>query len=106
MDKPDQLAEIRFTMELAGRIRDARLQSGLSQADLSRYIGVSRTALSQFERAMQKPSVYQVLRLEQAMGLDPLSLIPLETVEKDVRISDSQKHAREALLRYRLGRGE
>jgi len=50
---------------------------------------------------MQKPSLYQVLRLEQARGLDPLSFIPFEAVEKDVRISDSQKHAREALLRYR-----
>lgn len=48
-------------MDLGGRIRELRMAKGLSQAQLSARLGVSKAMISAYELSTRQPS-YEVLR--------------------------------------------
>lgn len=56
-------------------IRDARRQAGISQAELARRAGVSRSVVNAYERGTRQPSVAALERLVAAAGLR-LALAP------------------------------
>lgn len=56
---------------LSGRtLRDLRLNSGLSQVEVARRVGIVATVLSAYERGRRQPSVEIAGRIIEAMGYD------------------------------------
>lgn len=61
--------QLRTPRDLAMRLREARLEQGLSQAELANRIGVSRRWVSQLENGKKTLEVGLVLRAITALGL-------------------------------------
>lgn len=62
--------QIRTPRELAMRLKETRLEQGLSQAELADRIGVSRRWVSQLESGKKTLEVGLVLRAITALGLE------------------------------------
>lgn len=54
--------------ELGNRLKDHRLQAGLTQAELADRIGVSRKTVNTVENAVFTPSTTLALKLARALG--------------------------------------
>ncbi|MBD1821081.1 helix-turn-helix domain-containing protein [Cyanobacteria bacterium FACHB-DQ100] len=70
--------------EFAKRVRDRRIQEGLSQQELAEQIGISRNYLSQIERGQATNLSWQVReRLSAVLGLkaEPAPSSALESVD-------------------------
>ncbi len=50
------------------RLRELRLRYGLSQQDVSDYVGISRTYISDYERGKRLPSVSVLCKIAQCFG--------------------------------------
>ena len=61
--------------EIASRIRDARLQSGLKQADVAEVLNISQTSYSRMERGILMPDVAQIRTLSGLHGTSILWLL-------------------------------
>jgi transcriptional regulator with XRE-family HTH domain len=59
---------------LGKRLRDLRLQSGISQEALAAEAGVHRTYLGGIERGERNPSLANLHKLAQALGVDLATL--------------------------------
>jgi transcriptional regulator with XRE-family HTH domain len=64
-----------IAMDAAGRvagdlIREARRESGLSQAELARRAGMPRSVLSAYEHGHRQPAVAALARITAAAGLE------------------------------------
>jgi HTH-type transcriptional regulator / antitoxin HipB len=66
---------LRSVADFAAAIRGARLDRGLSQADLARLSGVSRKWISEFETGKSTVELSPVMRVLEALDLD-MSLSP------------------------------
>lgn len=60
------------------RIRKARLDAGLSQAELAEANGQLRTSISNIESGRQRPSLHLLYQLCGHLGIEPLSLLPFQ----------------------------
>jgi transcriptional regulator with XRE-family HTH domain len=60
----------------AQRLREVRLQRGMTQAELARLAGVSVTYVSQLESADTAPGIDLVARLAHALGTATTELLP------------------------------
>lgn len=60
---------------LAQRMRDARVSADVSQQELARRVGISFQQLQKYERGINRLSVSRFLRLCDALGADPKSLL-------------------------------
>jgi putative transcriptional regulator len=65
--------------ELRNRLREARADRGLTQADLAAMTGVSRKTINTVENGVFVPSTILALRLARALG---------ETVESLFQLAD------------------
>src|SRR5215813_13149186 len=65
------------------RIRQARLDAGVSQAELAEANGQLRTSISNIECGRQKPSVYLLYQLCGHLGIEPISLLPFRREVQD-----------------------
>ena len=63
--------------QLRNRLREARAERGLTQADLAAMIGVSRKTINTVENGIFIPSTVLALRLAQALGESVESLFQL-----------------------------
>lgn len=66
---------VRIPAQLGTLLRDARLQQGLTLADLARQLGVSVQAVSKLERNADRASFARIHRLCLLLGLE-ISLQP------------------------------
>ncbi len=70
------------THQLAGDlIRQARRESGLSQAELARRAGMHRSVVNAYERHHRQPSVDALARIARAAGLEVRIGPPTERVD-------------------------
>jgi transcriptional regulator with XRE-family HTH domain len=60
---------------LGGRIRDARLDEGLSQEELAERSGLHRTYIGSVERGERNISLINIVRIAGSLGIDPGSLV-------------------------------
>ena len=61
---------------LGDRIREARLQYGMSQAELARRIGISATALNQIESGKTPdPGVSRIIGIARVLGVSTDALL-------------------------------
>ena len=56
-------------MSISARIKKRREQLRMTQAQLARVVGVTQTAISQFESGTRKPSFDTLPRLTDALGI-------------------------------------
>ena len=83
-------------MTFGEKIRNAREELELSQADMAKYIPMNQSNYSKIERDVQEPSVAQLRRICQLLSLDPRYLLELNEFEfissEDLKIlSDAKK---------------
>jgi transcriptional regulator with XRE-family HTH domain len=98
-------------------LKRARMERRLSQRELSRALGVSHSAVSQWESGRVRPIPSKVAELEQALDLDPgtlsrlLGYLPiatsdakaaltvLEAIRADPRLGDRERELLIAMYR-------
>jgi transcriptional regulator with XRE-family HTH domain len=61
--------------EIASRIRDARLQSGLKQSDVAEALNISQSSYSRMERGILMPDAAQIRTLSGLHGASILWLL-------------------------------
>ncbi len=58
-------------MIIGSRIREERLKRGLTQEELGKLIGVSKVAISHYERGEEQPKVERLSKLVEILNLTP-----------------------------------
>lgn len=66
----------RFVRDFGERVREARLERGLSQEELAHRAGMHRTAISFIEQAQRSSTLETIERLAKALKVQPSTLIP------------------------------
>jgi transcriptional regulator with XRE-family HTH domain len=85
------------TMQFGERVREQRLQEGLSQAELAEKVGISRTYLSEIERGVATNLSWKVVgRLTAELGLP---------VEKQGGAEDSMENLPPGLAEFAKAKG-
>ena len=74
-------------MKIGEKIRNAREDMDLLQADMARLIPMNQSNYSKIERDVQEPSMEQLRRICQILNLDPRYLLELGELES-VSLSD------------------
>jgi transcriptional regulator with XRE-family HTH domain len=64
---------------LGKRIREKRLSSGLTQAQLAKRIAISRTSLTNMELGRQRLLVDQLYKVAEVLNTQPRDLLPAPT---------------------------
>lgn len=65
---------------LAGRLRAARAQAGITQAELARRIGCSRSAIADYETGRAEPSPGRLAEIAAALGTPLAAFFPQRTL--------------------------
>lgn len=79
-------------MEIGEKIRRKRLQIGLSLAALGRLVGVSRSAVHQWENSqVTNITVTNRIRLSEALKMPIAELLPAEATAGEVTIKDPRQ---------------
>ena len=65
-----------MNVEIANKLVNLRKQMGLSQEELASKIGVSRQAVSKWERSESSPDTDNLIALSKIVGLDVIPLSP------------------------------
>jgi len=63
---------------LRNRLKDARAEAGLTQAQLAELVGVTRKTINTIENAVFTPSATLAIKLAQALGLSVEQLFWIE----------------------------
>jgi transcriptional regulator with XRE-family HTH domain len=56
--------------QFGGRLKELRVQAGLSQKQLAEQAGLSLRAVSHWEQGLREPGWFSVLRLARTLGVD------------------------------------
>ena len=84
-----------FYTEIGSLIRQARIQSKISQQLFSQQLGISRASVVNIEKGKQRPSIHLLFEISFITGVDFNSLIPhiLPSVatEKNTEVNDWKK---------------
>ena len=67
---------------LGGKIRQARAERAMNQAELARRVGLSRTSITNVELGRQGLAVHQLFEFAEALGVQAVQLLPEKLVEK------------------------
>ena len=72
------------------RLASLRRAKGVSQSELGKRMGLSRTTIANLERGVQNVQLHQVFTLAHALDADPKALIPSwnEVVPESARQDD------------------
>lgn len=70
-----QPTDAELLVEFGGRIRSARMASGLSQERLAEHSGMHRTYIGSLERGERNIGVLNLLAVACALNLDPSALV-------------------------------
>ena len=79
------------------KVKDARLQLGLSQTQLGEAVGISLRAIVSYEKGEKKPRPGTMLKLAKALGVsvkflsDDTCENPMEDIEKDGYIAEARE---------------
>lgn len=70
--------------EIISQLVEARLEKGITQAQLARMIGTQRSNLCRLESGVQNPSLDMILRIASALGKD----VCLSLIDKEVPLNN------------------
>src|SRR3954453_20573545 len=66
----------RLYQEFGQLLREARISADLTQQDVARRVGLTRTSITNIERGTQHISLHQLFLLANAVGKEPTDLLP------------------------------
>ena len=94
-------------MTLGQRIKQARLEKGFTQKELSEKLGLSETYVSQYERDMRNPKPESLKRIADALDI-PVSALDerLSTWDDLVRVAGGWMSSKEAALAANISADE
>lgn len=72
---PDDARARRVCLEFGARLRERRLELGLTQAQVAEKAGVSLRYLSQIEQGSRNPTLVVLIHLCHALGTKPEALV-------------------------------
>ena len=85
-------------LNVADRIRYLRDKSGMTQTDLAKKLGISRSAVNSWEMSLSMPSLANIVEMSQIFHVDVDYI--LSTSDKiTVDISDLSNEEREIVIR-------
>lgn len=70
------VADTSFAQDFGNRVRDLRLERGISQEQLGFKAGLHRTAVSFIERAQRSATLETIEKLARALSVEPADLMP------------------------------
>lgn len=76
IDIKERVRHREFAWALGQRIKAAREQKGLEQAELARLLGLSQSAMSRHEAGAADTSVWQLACIADAVGVDLRKMVP------------------------------
>ena len=85
------------SLTFGDRLREARLQKGLTQEQLAKQIGVAKSTLTGYEKGNREPDVFKIKRILEVLDLDSDYLLGVsrQTRPKEDGLSDTfEKYAR------------
>jgi len=87
---------------LGKKIRNKRLSSGLTQAELADRIAISRTSLTNMELGRQRLLVDQLYKMAEVLNTKPQDLLPLpaEIVSASVKSAAAENAIPESVHRF------
>lgn len=86
-------------MEIGERIRDARLEKGMSQKDLAKKVGIDPANLRKYEKNKQQPKFEKVKKIADVLSVDVRIFTDDECTEISKKLLD-----RNDLVRKEIGR--
>lgn len=72
---PEEQSEIDFTVELIGKVIEAREKKGLTQEELSKLCGVKQPVIARLEKAVHSPQVNTLMKILKPLGYT-LTIVP------------------------------
>lgn len=75
--------ELTSREKIAKRLKDARIQSGLSQENASKLIGMQRPTISEIEAGRRKVSAEEVIKFSELYAVNPSWLLLEEKESHD-----------------------
>lgn len=69
-------------------VQTARKQANLTQDDLARRVGLTRTSITNIERGRQKIQIHTLYALAEALGVGPDALLPQPRAEPAEEIEE------------------
>lgn len=85
-----------FYLALGQRIQKAR-RGRLTQEELARKLGITRTSVINIEKGRQQVLVHTLADIARALGTSPTALIPSQD-DLSVRLKDATKKGRDWIL--------
>ena len=76
--------KVDFHRHLGERIREARDLVGVTQKDLAKIVGLSRTSVTNIERGRQGVQAYLLVRIAETLGCSVQKLIPPSEASKSL----------------------
>lgn len=77
------IEEVRFHLLLGQIIRARREQIGLTQDQVAKALGLSRTSVVNIEKGRQRTIVFQLVRLSSALRCEVTDLLPPATPPRE-----------------------
>lgn len=75
-------------VKTSNRIREVRMEMGLSQSELGRRVGLSEPAINRYERGRRRPTAEKLREIANALGVPLIALF----VKLDVEITEGNVH--------------
>ncbi|MBQ8351293.1 MAG: helix-turn-helix transcriptional regulator [Clostridia bacterium] len=85
-------------INFADRIRDLREKSGMTQTDLAKKLGISRSAVNSWEMSLSSPSIANIVELTQIFHVSSDYLLTLSG-QVSLDISDLDHEEQEVVYR-------
>jgi DNA-binding XRE family transcriptional regulator len=87
------------SINVGERLRELRMERGMSMRALGRLSGLSTNALSMIERSLTSPSVSTLYKIADALGVPITAFFRLEPPKQDVVFRKSEQRSRVAFPR-------
>lgn len=98
---------------IGNNIRMVRKATGISQTELANRVGSDKSAISRYENGMQKPSLDTLMRVADALDVDPAAFLKEKTTpslentvsepdwmkELDINLNEMNPTARKSFAR-------
>lgn len=75
--RPKNPEDDAYRIAVGARIQELRSAAEVSQEDLAHQIGMSRRYLSGIERGEANPTLNQLVRIAEGLGVEPPALLPV-----------------------------
>ena len=86
---PERIA---FDKELGAALKRARIEAGLSRADVSIDIDLNQSSIDRIERGESSANTFDVLRIINAIGKDPGQMLHEATLAGEARFIAEKMH--------------